>query len=162
MLRGFRFTLKLREESEFSMPNLASVMKDEIARIARREINRETALLKKQSAAYRRDIAELKRTHSDLARRIAFLEKQEKKRIASAPSEKAAEGARFSPKWVKSHRKKLGLSAADYALLVGCSGLTVYNWEQGKSKPRAKQLAALVEVRGLGKREALRRLEMLG
>lgn len=144
------------------MPNLASVLKDEIARIARREITRETALLKKQSAQYRRDIAEFKRTNADLTRRIAFLEKQEKKRIATAPSAKSAEGARFSPKWVKSNRKKLGLSAADYAHLVGCSALTVYNWEQGKSKPRAKQLAALVEVRGLGKREALRRLEMLG
>ncbi len=128
----------------------------------RGETTREPPLQKNPPPQPRRDLAEFKRTTAARTRRIAFLEKQEKKRIATAPSAKSAEGARFSPKWVKSNRKKLGLSAADYAHLVGCSALTVYNWEQGKSKPRAKQLAALVEVRGLGKREALRRLEMLG
>jgi len=45
---------------------------------------------------------------------------------------------------------------------VGVSEQTVYNWEAGSSKPQAKQLAALVAVRGLGKREAVKRLEMMG
>ena len=45
---------------------------------------------------------------------------------------------------------------------MGVSEMTVYNWEAGKSRPQAKQLAALVAVRGLGKREAIKRLEMLG
>jgi len=57
--------------------------------------------------------------------------------------------------------RRLGLSAADYARLVGVSSLTIYNWEHGKSRPRKEQLAALVAVRGIGKREALRRLELL-
>ena len=39
--------------------------------------------------------------------------------------------------------------------------LTIYNWELGKSRPRKEQLAALVAVRGIGKREALKRLELL-
>ena len=59
---------------------------------------------------------------------------------------------------LKTHRAKLGLSAKDYGTLVGVSGLTVYHWEAGKSKPRKKQLAALAAVRGMGKREALARL----
>ncbi len=54
-----------------------------------------------------------------------------------------------------------GLSAADYADLVGVSAQTVYSWEQGKSKPRDTQLAALVAVRDLGKRDAWKRLELL-
>ena len=45
--------------------------------------------------------------------------------------------------------------------VVGVTGQTVYNWEQGKSKPRDEQLAALVAVRELGKREAVNRLELL-
>ena len=40
-------------------------------------------------------------------------------------------------------------------------GLTIYNWEKGKSKPRDKQLAAWAKARGIGKREAWRRLELL-
>ena len=39
--------------------------------------------------------------------------------------------------------------------------LTIYNWEKGKSKPRNQQLNAWANVRGIGKREALRRLELL-
>ncbi len=55
----------------------------------------------------------------------------------------------------------MGLSAADYATLVGVGAQTIYNWEQGKSKPRVQQLAALLAVRSLGKREAVKRLRLL-
>jgi DNA-binding transcriptional regulator YiaG len=76
-------------------------------------------------------------------------------------AEELAERARFSPTSVKSHRERLGLSAADYGRLVGVSALTIYNWEGGKSKPRKQQLAALVAVRRLGKREAWKRLDIM-
>jgi DNA-binding transcriptional regulator YiaG len=68
---------------------------------------------------------------------------------------------RFSAKSVKAQRAKTGLSAADYAMLVGVSALTIYNWENGKSRPRQEQFAALASLRGIGKREAARRLEEL-
>jgi transcriptional regulator with XRE-family HTH domain len=45
---------------------------------------------------------------------------------------------------------------------TGVSALTIYSWESGKSRPRKKQLAGLAAVRRLGKREARKRLEMLG
>lgn len=61
----------------------------------------------------------------------------------------------------KTQRDRLGLSAKDYGLLVGVSGLTIYNWEQGKSRPRQAQLASLAAVRGIGKREANAKLELL-
>ncbi|QNN20766.1 helix-turn-helix domain-containing protein [Planctomycetales bacterium ZRK34] len=147
------------------MAQLATVLKQEIRRLARREITSANSTLRKQSAQYRRDVADLKRQVADLTRRLDFLERQEKRRITKTPSpqaaERVAENARFSPKWLSSHRKKLGLSAADYSKLVGVSGLTIYNWEHGKSKPRAKQLAQWVAVRDLGKREALKRLDMI-
>ena len=59
---------------------------------------------------------------------------------------------------LKTHRKKLGLAAKDYGKLLGVSSLTIYNWEAGKSKPRRSQLPRIVAVRGIGKREALKRL----
>ena len=71
------------------------------------------------------------------------------------------EGVRFSARSVKAQRKRLGLSAADYARLVGVASLTIYNWEQGKSRPRKEQLASLVAIRGIGKREAIAKLELL-
>ena len=75
--------------------------------------------------------------------------------------EEATEGVRFSARSVKSQRERLGFSAADYAKLVGVSPLTIYNWEQGKSRPQKAQLASLAAVRGIGKREALAKLEVL-
>jgi DNA-binding transcriptional regulator YiaG len=144
------------------MPNIATVLKSEISRLARKEIKSETGVTKRSSAQHRRDIAELKRLVNDLSKRLDFLERQEKRRVGERPSKEAAEGVRFSPRWLKAHRERLGISAADYGKLVGVSGLTIYNWESGKAKPRQEGLAALAAVRGLGKREALKRLEMLG
>lgn len=143
------------------MSSLAKVLKDEITRLARKEARAEAASLQKASAQYRRDIAGLKRHIRNLEQRVTFLEGQERKRVkADAPVEKADQ-VRFSPKYVKSHREKLGLSAADYATLVGVSALTIYNWEQGKSKPRAQQLADWAAIRNLGKREAKKQLELV-
>lgn len=71
------------------------------------------------------------------------------------------ENRRYSARSVAAQRKRLGLSAADYAKLVGVSELTIYNWESGKTRPRQEQFAALVAVRGIEKREALKRLELL-
>ncbi|MEZ6191857.1 MAG: helix-turn-helix transcriptional regulator [Phycisphaerales bacterium] len=144
------------------MANLAQVLKSEIARLARKEVKQEITALRKAATQYRGDIAELKRQVKDQQRRITFLESQETKRVKSpkAPKE-AVENARFSPKWLRSHREKLGLSAADYAKLVGVSAQTIYLWEREQTTPRKSQLAALVAVRKLGVREAQRRLELL-
>lgn len=60
-----------------------------------------------------------------------------------------------------SNRKRLGLSAADFGLLVGASGLSEYAWEQGKGRPRGKNLAAIAALRGVGKREVVERLAVL-
>ena len=143
------------------MPNFNSLFKAEVARLARKEIRAEVGATRKAAAQLRHDVAALKRQVAALERKVAFLEKQEGRRLTAAPTSKAPEGTRFSPGWVKADRKRLGLSAKDYGRLVGVSGLTIYNWEGGKSKPREKQLAAWAAARGLGKREAQRRLAVL-
>ena len=143
------------------MPNLASILREEIRRLARKELRSDLSGTKRATAQYRREIAALKRQLAGHARKLAFLERQEKQRIAKKPQPVDSEGVRFSPKWLKAHRTKLGFSAAQYGKLVGVTALSIYNWEQGKSKPRPKQLAAWAAIRGLGKRSALRHIEML-
>jgi hypothetical protein len=44
-------------------------------------------------------------------------------------------------------------------LLIDASPLSVYKWEAGHSRPRAKHLAAIAIVRKMGKREVNKRLE---
>ena len=143
------------------MSNLATALKDEVRRLSRKEVRKETGVTRRASAQHRRNIAELKRIVGNLSKRVAFLERQEKRRVARPAQDKPSGQVRFSPRWVKAQRERLGLSAANYGKLVGVSSLTVYNWEGGKSKPREEKLAAIAAVRALGKREALKRLEML-
>ncbi len=144
------------------MPSdLNRALKEEIERVAKKLFRDQTKSMKRAVTRHRADIAELKRTINALEKKVGLLEKQEKRRMVARPSPKLAEGARFSPERLKRHRDCLGLSAADYALLVGVHQITIYNWEQGKSRPRKEQLAALVAARGFGKREAQSRIEML-
>ena len=145
------------------MSGFNAAFKAEVARLARKEIRDQVGATKKASANHRREIAQLKREIAALQRQIQRLEK----RGASAAGQPAPAAAidddapRFSPKWLKSHRTKLGFSAREYALLVGVSTLTIYNWENGKSKPQAAKLQQLASIRGMGKREALKRLDEL-
>jgi DNA-binding transcriptional regulator YiaG len=136
------------------MPNIAAVLKEEICRLAKKEIKAQVGKTQKAAAQYRRDIAQLKRAVGQQERELKLLKKQQ----GQPQTEEESENIRFSARSVKAQRSRLGLSAADYGTLVGVSGLTIYNWEHGKSKPRKAQLAALVAVRGIGKREALIKL----
>ena len=145
------------------MSNIATILKDEIRRLAKREIKVATGTTKQAVAQYRRDIAGLKRQMRTQDKEIAFLKTQERKRLGQpqAKAEEPLEGIRFSARSVQAQRKRLGLSALDYGKLVGVSGLTIYSWESGKSRPGEANLAALVAVRELGKREAAKKLELL-
>jgi DNA-binding transcriptional regulator YiaG len=143
------------------MPDVASVLRDEIKRLARKEARQQVGPLKKANAELRRAVSALKTEIAALQRKVRFLEKQETRRLEAKPKTSSAKRVRFSPKAVKADRQRLGLSAKDYGALVGVSSLTIYSWENGKSKPRAERLAAWADVRDIGKREALRRLELL-
>ncbi len=155
------------------MANFASAIKEEVTRLARKEIKKEVSAAKRQQSQHRKDIAALKRDITTLQRKLAFLEKQETRRLKRGPvaaagiafvPEAKADGRtapRFQARGLRTHREKIGLSAEDYGKLVGVSGLTIYNWEKEKSKPRKSQIPKIADVRKLGQREAKRRLELL-
>ena len=142
------------------MSTLAAELKKEIRRIARKELKADTTSTKKAVAQHRRDIADLKRRNQQLERTVAFLQKREGRRLSKSPGV-VLNGARFSIRSLKAQRRRTGLSQADYSRLVGVSKLTIYNWESGNTKPGEEHLAKLVSIRGLGKREARKRLEIL-
>ena len=144
------------------MANLAAVLKSAIRRLARGEARDVTAVSRRAAAQHRRDLAELKRQVATLERKVALLEKRTWREVAPVAKAKNAESLRFSAKGLASRRQKLGISGADYATLLGVSTQTLYNWEQGRSKPRKEQLAKLAALRGISKREAVARLEQLG
>jgi DNA-binding transcriptional regulator YiaG len=143
------------------MPNIGTVLKQEIARVARKEQRGELQQLKKTVAQYRSQIAQLKR-------RLQAVEQQVRRqsrgagRAAPAAQQEDEDGGpqlRFSAKGLAAQRKRLGLSAASVARILGVSALSVYKWESGKTRPRARQLEAISSLRKMGKREAMARLE---
>jgi DNA-binding transcriptional regulator YiaG len=152
---------KLRAK-EKNMSNLTSILNEQIRRLARREIKAQTGSTRRLTGQYRRDIAALKRQAASLQKTVAFLEAQEKKRVAAQPVPEKLGDVRFRADGLRTHRAKLGLSAGDYGKLVGVTGQTIYDWELGHSRPRKEQVAKLAGVRSIGKREAEKRLELLG
>ncbi len=143
------------------MPNVASVLKEEISRLARKELRTQLEGIKKSSATHRKDIATLKREISGLERQVAILEKRVLGESAQASAADPDSNVRFTAKGLKSQRNRLGLSAKDYARLAGVSALSVYNWEKGSIRPRKSQIANLATLRGIGKKEAMARIGVL-
>jgi len=143
------------------MPNIGALLKDEISRLCRREIRKTVASVKKASAAYRRDIASLKRQLAALQKKSASVEKRVNVASDSRPRTLPDRPVRFVAKGLRSLRSRLGLSAAQMALLLGVSEQSVYNWETKKATPRKEQLAAIIAMRGIGKREAQERLDAI-
>lgn len=139
------------------MSNMAAAFRQEITRLARREIRGQLVGLRRASTRFRKDIARLKRDAADLMAQIGRLRRFAHSAPAAARAPDQAK-IRFTAKGVLAHRRRLKLSAADYGRLVGVTGHTIYAWEHGSSRPRRSQLAALAALRSIGRREALARL----
>jgi len=145
------------------MSKLMAVMKDEIRRIARKEIRAVTAGLKKDQTAFRKAMAglrsQVKGHHSTIHQLLQVTTKQSK--LATLAPE-AAEGSKawVTAKGIRALRKKLKLSQAQFGKLAGVSGYTVLKWEHGSGplKFRSRTRRALLAIRSLGIREARRRL----
>lgn len=143
------------------MPNLSVVLKQEIARIARKELRTEVAALQKANTSHRRALAALRRQVAALERQLRNKEHGAvgRRQPPESADDHASPSLRFSAKGLASQRKRLGLSAAAVAKILGVSTLSIYKWESGRTRPRARQLEAIAGLRKLGKKEALARLE---
>jgi len=145
------------------MPNIGSLLREEISRLARKELRTQVEGLRKASTQHRHTIASLKRQVSALERQVASLEKK----AVNAPAAQSTAGngeaqrVRFVAKGLRSQRERLGLSAAEYGKLVGVSAQSVYNWEHEMARPRGKQLTIIAALRGVGKRQVQARLAEL-
>jgi len=142
------------------MPNIGTVVREEIVRLSRRECRQQVEPIKKATAQLRHDVAALKRQVAQLERQVAVLSRK----VVGAASTKVdsnAKPARFSAKGLQAQRARLDLSAADFGKLVGVSAQSIYNWESEKARPRPEQIAKLAALRALGKRGVAARLEQL-
>jgi len=142
------------------MANIAAVLKEEIARHARKELRGETESLKKASSRYRAEIAALKRRVAALEQLVSRLEKLAAREPGSRPAPEAV-AIRFRADGLKKHRERLGLSAPALASILGVSPQTIYNWESGTSRPSKAQVVKIAILRKMGKREVQERLAQM-
>ena len=153
------------------MPNLAALLKEEISKIARKEVQDQVRELKKTVREQRDALARLekqigpakaKAAAKPVAAKPAATKPTATKPTAAKPAaakaRKAPEGAkekqiRIAPDTIKKHRKRLKLSQAELGELLNVSTNTVLRWEAGTSKPRSKHLSGLDQLRSMGLRE---------
>jgi len=114
----------------------------------------------------RRDVRSMKGVVSQLRKSVldlARFKSQEEKLIAQKPVPEVTPEeimkARFSPRLIRSLRKKLRITQKELAVLAGVSVGAVHQWEGGKSEPRAVKKARLVALRSLARREVRKLFE---
>ena len=145
------------------MTNLNQALKAEISRISRHEIKvtigplRSTAVsLKKTVVALRQKITALESENRLLK---SFQDKVQRVQPSATPED--AQKLRITSKSIRALRSKLGLSQDDFAKLIDVSGQAVYAMEHknGRLKFRGNTLNNILAIKGIGKREAQKRLE---
>lgn len=143
------------------MSNLATLLKQEIVRLARREMRGSLLAARKTAIAQRHEIAGLKREVGTLKREVGTLRRLAPAKPTVAPVAAGNKKLRFVRKGLQAQRKRLGLSAEGYGKLAGVSDQTVHNWELGHTVPSPQHLAVIAAIRSLSKREAMARLEQM-
>ncbi len=145
------------------MPNVMQVLRSEITRLARKEVKASVTKVHKPTVQLKHDVAELKRTVSALVKATNIIRSVLDKIVADQPAEspEATAKARLTGKGIRSLRRKLGLSQAEFGRLIGVTAQAVVNMEkkQGPLAVRKVTRGAILAIRGIGAREAKARIK---
>lgn len=142
------------------MPNIARMLKDEILRLARKELRSSVKTVKADCMA-------LKAQVRDLRAQVAALEKSAAAKpgsvaaVASVPVKgQTPASMRFSSKTLRALRHRLGVSQKEMGKLVGLSAQAVYLWEckGGDLRLRNDTRQALLKLKAMGRREVAKLL----
>ena len=136
------------------MANIAKALKAEISRISRKEAKGAIGPIAKSNI-------DLKKTVVDLKKRLAVLEKENKRLLAGVKKEKSVKApepleetkkARITSTTIRSLRSRLGLTQTEFGKLAGVTTGAVYLWEnkEGPLNLRDKTKAALLSIKGMG------------
>lgn len=143
--------------------NIAQVLKAEITRLAKKEAKALNSPTKATCIQLKKTVADFKARLASLEKANTILQKQvtDLNAMIPKPQEEPEVKGWISGKGVKSLRKKLNVTQSELARLVGVSTGAVVQWEKKKGtlKVRTATMKALMAVRGIGAREARKRLE---
>ena len=151
------------------MPSIATLLREEISKIARKEVQDQVRALKQTVREQRDAIARLEKQVGSAKAKAATKPAAAKPatkpatKPAAAKAHKASAGdkrkqLRIAPNTIKKHRKRLKLSQAELGKILNVSTNTVLRWEAGTSKPRRQHLPGLDQLRTISKRELKKQL----
>jgi DNA-binding transcriptional regulator YiaG len=138
------------------MPTLAAILRQEVRRLAAREVRRAQHTLRrlqKNVRALRARARETRRALEKLDRRVARLAVRVVATSRGARGERG--GRRMAPEAIRAFRGRLGMSRREFALLVGVSPGSIFGWESGRTIPRGHAVTRLLELKGRGVRALL-------
>ena len=143
------------------MPNLAVLLKDEIGRLARKEVRASCGPLQDQMRDLKNTVRQHRASISRLEKEISQLKAVSAKpseKILSAPDVDNSTHIRLSAGSIKKHRKRLKLSQTELGKLLNVSTNTIVRWEAGTSKPREAYRPGIAQLRTMGIREVKKML----
>ena len=137
-------------------PALATLLKSDLMAVAARasramhrrvaRLQRQTLALRKASVAQRRGLARLERGVTRL------------RDAGSRASARPASGPTMRPAVVRAVRARLGMTREQFSRLLGVSPGSIFGWETGRTMPRGRSMARVLEVRKMGVRRARARV----
>lgn len=140
------------------MPDIASILKAEITRLARKE-------LKPIASNQSKQIQSLKAAVRTLRGQIVALDKSLSKINSIPPAtpqkDEDQKDIRITPASIKKHRNRLRLSQAQLGKLLGVSTTTIVFWETGRTSARGANRQNLGKIREMGLRDVKVLLENL-
>jgi DNA-binding transcriptional regulator YiaG len=145
------------------MGKFEGMLKSEIVRLAKRETKRITLPLRRDVRALKNVVSQLRKSVLILGKWATRQEKEMRKgKIPLEATPDEVKKSRFSPRLIRSLRKRLGISQKEMATLAGVTVGAIYQWEQGIFEPRGNKKGVLVALRKLGRRAVRKLLEEKG
>jgi DNA-binding transcriptional regulator YiaG len=150
------------------MPNIAKVLKDEIARIAKHESKIAVSKPLKTGIANKRYLVDLKRRLAQIEKSLNGIQKAMEtcsSSQAQAPVEPEGKKEWLSGRGIRALRRKMRVSQVQFAKLIGMNPIAVVRWEKQRGKlvfKKTDTLGKILDLRGIGVREAQERLKGMG
>jgi DNA-binding transcriptional regulator YiaG len=139
------------------------MIKSEIVRLAKREVRSISLPLGKDVRLLKSTVSQLRKTVQSLQRFAARQEAESRKEkvVLESPPEEI-QASRFSPRLIRSLRKRLGITQKELAQLMEVTVGAIHQWEGGKFEPREQKKGMMVALRKMGRREVRELLEKKG
>lgn len=136
------------------MGKIEATIKPEIIRLSKREMRKVSVPLSRDVRLLKGAVSKLRKTVLELERIKSPQEKGEvktKNRLAASPDE--VKSSRFSPRLIRSLRKRLGITQRELAALTGVTIGAAHLWETGKFLPSDEKRGVIVALRKLRRRD---------